>query len=738
MLSYAYVSNIYLNGDIVAASTENAFFLYDNQSGEFERFSTVQGLSGKKITSLFFHPLTSRYFLAHENGKIKIISEDKSIYHENNLFTSLIPDEDKIIGPVASFENTLFLSMPFGITEYDIQNLEFGDTFYIGTGGFPIQVNDLIVFNDHLYAATQGEGIKFIDIQNPDKSDFTQWQQTGTGNWNHFVIFQNNLYAVQGQNLYHILPNGITQVYTAPSQIMDCHANQSNLFVGLNDRVLKLNNFFSIEEQFVSNAQFPFSLNTLFATDDKLYVGTKRFGILISPVPGNGTFQSVYPNSPILNRPFATDIYDKKIWVVYGDYDQLYNPYPLDSYGISYYSDEKWKHIPYAEFSAKSLTDVKILPSDPGRVFVGSFHDGLLEFRNNQLYAKYDNTNSPIPPIVLGNPPQTYYDFRISPLIFDPDGNLWMFQGLVMNGIHRYDLQGNWQSYSFSSITSTPVNEGTSQMDFDKSGNLWLATHRLGVVGLNPQTGEMIALTEQNGIPYEGSYRNTQAAVVDKDNILWIGTLNGLRILRNPERAFTDPGIQFEKIIIELEELEGQDNQGTELLANTEISEIVVDGANNKWVGTTNSGVYYFSEDGQTTIYHFTEENSPLPGNSVFDISIDPLSGWVLFSTDNGLIGFKGDASEGKENLDSAYVYPNPLNMKKYEQLVIKNLMTGINVKITDIEGNLVYETNSKGGTVTWDLRNFANKKVASGVYLILLTDREGEHTKILKALIIK
>jgi hypothetical protein len=110
----------------------------------------------------------------------------------------------------------------------------------------------------------------------------------------------------------------------------------------------------------------------------------------------------------------------------------------------------------------------------------------------------------------------------------------------------------------------------------------------------------------------------------------------------------------------------------------------------------------------------------------------------VLFSTDKGLVGFKGDATESKDNLSKAYVYPNPLNMKRNERLVIRNLMSGINVKITDVEGNLVYETRAKGGTVIWNLKNFGGRKVSSGVYLIFLTDENADNTKVLKALIIK
>jgi hypothetical protein len=43
-------------------------------------------------------------------------------------------------------------------------------------------------------------------------------------------------------------------------------------------------------------------------------------------------------------------------WAVYGDYDASYNPYGLDSYGVSKFSQDGWLNIPYASvLGAKSI-----------------------------------------------------------------------------------------------------------------------------------------------------------------------------------------------------------------------------------------------------------------------------------------------------------------------------------------------------------------------------------------------
>jgi hypothetical protein len=44
------------------------------------------------------------------------------------------------------------------------------------------------------------------------------------------------------------------------------------------------------------------------------------------------------------------------LWAVYGDYTADYNPYPLDSYGISKFNANGWLNIPYKDvLGAQSL-----------------------------------------------------------------------------------------------------------------------------------------------------------------------------------------------------------------------------------------------------------------------------------------------------------------------------------------------------------------------------------------------
>ena len=70
--------------------------------------------------------------------------------------------------------------------------------------------------------------------------------------------------------------------------------------------------------------------------------------------------------------------------------------------------------------------------------------------------------------------------------------------------------------------------------------------------------------------------------------------------------------------------------------------------------------------------------------------------------------------------------------------MTIDGLTADANIKITDIEGNLVFETTSEGGSILWDTTAFGKYKVRSGVYLVLITAEDALETKVSKIMIIR
>jgi flagellar hook assembly protein FlgD len=83
------------------------------------------------------------------------------------------------------------------------------------------------------------------------------------------------------------------------------------------------------------------------------------------------------------------------------------------------------------------------------------------------------------------------------------------------------------------------------------------------------------------------------------------------------------------------------------------------------------------------------------------------------------------------------YAYPNPVPPNFDGDISIKGVSENAEIKITDITGNLVYETFANGGFVSWNGKDLSGKKVQSGVYLVLASNTDGSDTQITKILFI-
>ena len=83
-------------------------------------------------------------------------------------------------------------------------------------------------------------------------------------------------------------------------------------------------------------------------------------------------------------------------------------------------------------------------------------------------------------------------------------------------------------------------------------------------------------------------------------------------------------------------------------------------------------------------------------------------------------------------------VFPNPVRPDFNNLLMIMGLVQYGQVKITDVSGNLVYQSRAQGGSISWDLIDVRGKKVSSGVYLIFSSNDDGSETFVGKFAVVK
>ena len=114
------------------------------------------------------------------------------------------------------------------------------------------------------------------------------------------------------------------------------------------------------------------------------------------------------------------------------------------------------------------------------------------------------------------------------------------------------------------------------------------------------------------------------------------------------------------------------------------------------------------------------------------------LLGFGLLLSSYALSAAQSVALAGNE-LSGVRVHPNPWRSDRdsHRDLTIDHLATGSTVKLFTASGRLVRSLDAVGDTATWDLKNSAGDKVASGVYLYLIMAPSGEK-KTGKVVVIK
>ena len=223
----------------------------------------------------------------------------------------------------------------------------------------------------------------------------------------------------------------------------------------------------------------------------------------------------------------------------------------------------------------------------------------------------------------------------------------------------------------------------------------------------------------------------------DMDGEMWIGTDKGIKVAYNIADIFeTSDGLTSKT---ECQNIIYQENGIAQYLLNFEnITCIMIDGGNRKWVGTERNGIYVLSASGNEQLFHFTAENSPLISNRIICMAQNGKTGEVFIGTDRGIVSYKAESTKGAEEAGKLTVYPNPLRPHHSGTIAIKGFVADSDVRITDVAGKTVAHLKSIGGQAVWDGRNFNGEEVASGVYLIFSSAEEGSRTACGKVLIIR
>ena len=730
---------VYQNRIYVAVP--DALFYVDKEDFSVHKFGKLQGLNDNNITAINTIPGRGLLFVGYNNGNLDII-DGNNVSNLGDLRRSPQFSGRKRINHIETVGNTVYLSTDFGIQTVDLTRMFFRETYIIGPGATELEVFQTYVDTDagFIYAAT-ASGLMRAPLSS-QLIFFQNWTPVNNfppGICQAITKFNNELVAIvasNGNSNIYRFTNGTWQ--PIPNQNFGDKKQLTPTHIGL----LVTSSFnvtvYDTAYNFARNLSvgFPFmpatfSPNAAFVDPntefDDIYIADNFSGLIRNWNETNLDFFK--PRGPSTNNVFAMEAGNQKLYVAPGGVDDVWSNL-FNNDGFFSLQNLDWQdfrsQIPE---DVRDIVDVAVNPLDSSQVFAAAYGYGILEFKDGQFVRLWNgsNTNGAIQSVAGAND-----NFRLDGLSFDAEGNLWMGNSLTPFPLVVRRANGDWENFGFGSLATTTT--GVRKVLATASGLKFVQTRENGLLvhSTDSRTGQVAALRTGAG---SGNLPSNSVLdfAEDQNGEVWIGTSSGLVILFTPENIFNpsrNSDAQPALILV--------DGQYERLLGSEAITAVAIDGANKKWVGTRNSGVFYISADGAQIIYNFTEQNSPLLSNAINAITIDQSSGEVFFGTERGIVSFRGAATAGNNNFTNVYAYPNPVRPDYEGPIAIRGLVTNAQVKITDIAGNIVFETRAEGGQAIWNGNNFSGRKVASGVYLALLTNDDGSLTEVTKILIVR
>lgn len=734
-LPYLSGKAVEVSSDRIYCATEDGLFAYQKSDQSLKRFSKLTGLNDFGIRSIGYSSQYKVLIIAYSNTNIDLLYDDDRIFNLSDIKRKDIPG-GKVINRISIDGRYVYLSCGFGIVVLDLERKEIKDTYYISSSSNAPEVLDVTFDASFLYAAAE-DGVYRAALNDPLLSNYSAWTKiisdTGNaGNFNFAEVFSNlllvNYTRATGDTLLawngawgQPLPVDLQQVQVKNNLRVD----NGKLYITENTAMSVYDNALVkiklIDASVVPNPDFNDGVEDAAGV---AWLAMRTQGLFSVAA---GSYQKFLPDGPNNSRSAAMQVVDGTLWVMHGPRNRTWrNAYQYD--GFSKFDKTDWitfdgeaAQTPlFSQYLFYDNMSLAVDPSDKNHLFIGSSGSGLLEFRGDQVLAHYDPANSPLE-MQIGNPGQ----YKVHGIALDADRNLWVSNAGVAKVLKVLKNNGTWKSFSFpGAINSYSL---TGNLIVDNNGYIWLTVFentggKEGILVFNPNFTIDDITDDQFAIAEFGSNR-VWCMTLDKDGTLWAGTEGGVYI-------FYPPSIVPQQILIR------QDNSYQYLLAAETVTSIAVDGANRKWIGTENGGLYLFSADGQDQLIHFTTTNSPLFSDNITALAIDGKSGQVYIGTDKGIMSYQSDAIDAEAlvtGCSDVLVYPNPVKSEYDGPIAIKGLVPNGVFKITDVSGGLVYQSTALGTQAIWEGRNLQGEKVNSGVYLVFSSDPLGENTCVTK-----
>ena len=687
-------------------------------SSDVEFFSKVDGLSDVAPGWIKYHNGLRLLLIGYKNGNIDILDTNGTT-NINDILRNTSLQGDKGVKHIYFDEGHLaYLSTAFGLLVLDLKTHRFVSTVFTTS-----PVNGFTIFQNLFYVATD----KGIFTYDPNAGqiieNFGQWQRVTIDvlpaeySSEAIAVFKGVLYAGGNGDLFRMEGGEFQKYYEREGQTLQYISPEgNNLMAGFmcdNECVGRV--FFFTEGSFWHENGVDCSARPTYAIEDEK--GRIWYADEFPPFKlAQNHFtpcDNLFYNTPYSGNVSDLEVKDGILYVASGGVSESFG-YLGNKDGFFTFDRVRW--TTYNQFNDPALAATglenffRILPHPTeNKVFVGTYWGGLLEY-DFENYKVHDSSNSSL------QKAEGDIRERITGLAFDEDLNLWVTNYLAQRPLSVLKADGTWKSFELPCTNITNV----SQIVVDHRGYKWIVLYSKTAAVIvyddngtidDEQDDRCIQLSSFNtSIPSNSVY----SIAVDLEGDIWIGTAEGPVVFDGGADIFG--GHEGSRIKVE------QDGVLNFLFGEETIYSIAVDGANRKWFGT-GSGVFVQSPAGNEEVASYNTKNSPLLGDQIIDIAIDGNNGIVYIATDGGIMSVRTEAIDGDiVHSSDVYAWPNPVRPDYDGPIAIRGLARDAVVKITDVRGQILYETRSLGGQAVWDGRDLNGELATTGVYLVFST----------------
>jgi ligand-binding sensor domain-containing protein len=741
-----------LNGEVVTQSddkiiygTEWSLFTIDKEENFVEFLSKVEGLTDIGINIVAYDDFNDQLITIYDNSNIDIIAGSE-VFNVNNIRNNANIVGDRSINAIEiASANSSFLATAFGVVEYNLGEREFGFTTFT-----EISVDDITSSPEMLYIATQ-DGIYAANyVSNLNLADFGNWNLLGEDEGLPLVYsseivhyFDGSLYAATEEHLIKENDSGtFDTLYTETRNGFEFTFinSGSRLMVGVWDGGTTSEVLFFEEDGSFTTTDAGCVVQVKDAIEDEN--GGIWFADTWNDVRRTDGFDMECRTPRSFNSPNAEtatemSFKDGAVYVASGGVSEEWASLAFKRGFYKLQEDNSWDNFTQFNYpvivdsSMFNLWQVESHPTLP-LVYFGSYFGGLLEFNTETEENRVFNKENSSLQATQGSELRT----RLSGLAFDDAGNLWMTNFGAPDPLTVLTADGEWFSFSNGNL-----NDGVVHLDIDGQGYKWTIAvgNNAGVMVFNDNG----TINDPTDDPPPRFFNVGNSALstnlitclkADLNGDIWVGTAEGPIVFECGSAVFDS-----EQECSGSRRTVTQDSIPAFLLETEDIRVIEIDGANRKWFGTRN-GIFVQSPDGIDQILHLTVDNSPLFDNTITALSYNGESGEMWIGTNNGMQTIRTDATAParRHNESDVFAFPNPVRPDYNGPIAIKGLVEDADVKITDINGQLIFETSSLGGQAIWDGRDYNGNKASTGVYLVFSSstdnffDPDGIVTKIL------